>query len=95
MESRAQGSILSPVLFILKINSVMDCIKKAASADGSLFVDDLSLGCAGRSLDCIERQLQSILRALQTCCDDNKKLKTIQKNSKKLSASTLLASIIL
>ena len=49
----------------------MDCIKKAASADGSLFVDDLSLGCAGSSLDCIERQLQSILRALQTWCDEN------------------------
>ena len=66
-----QGSILSPVLFLLKINSVMKCLENTYGSNGSLFVDDLSLGLSGQTLEGVERRLQAVLRTLQTWCDEN------------------------
>ena len=53
-----QGSILSVMLFILKINSI-DVIP--ASFEKSLFVDDFSITCYSRNMASIERQLQLCL----------------------------------
>ena len=64
-----QGSILSVTLFIIKINSIVDCIKPGV--DCSLYVDDFHLCYRSRSMQTIERQLQQQLNKLQEWADEN------------------------
>ena len=67
-EGVPQGSILSVTLFIIKINSLAECIKKGI--DSSLFVDDFGLCYRGQNMDVIERQLQQCINKLQDYTDD-------------------------
>ena len=68
-EGVPQGSILSVTLFIIKINSLAECIKKGI--DSSLFVDDFGLCYRGQNMDVIERQLQQCINKVQDWADDN------------------------
>ena len=64
-----QGSILSVMLFILKINSIADVIP--ASFEKSLFVDDFSITCSSRNMASIERQLWLCLNKVEKWADEN------------------------
>ena len=64
-----QGSILSVMLFILKINSIANVIP--ASFEKSLFVDDISITCSSRNMASIKRQLQFCLNKVETWSDEN------------------------
>ena len=58
-----QGSILSPLLFNLKVNNIVKAVKPGM--ESSLFVDDFSISAKGKTLAGIERQLQLCINELQ------------------------------
>ena len=55
-EGVPQGSILSPTLFTIKINSVIDGLPEGI--EKSLYVDDLTVYCQSSNMALIERCLQ-------------------------------------
>ncbi|KAK6189067.1 hypothetical protein SNE40_005112 [Patella caerulea] len=64
-----QGSILSPTLFAIKINTIPTCLKRGV--DGSLYVDDFQMCYGSTSMQTIERQLQLCLNSIQRWATDN------------------------
>ena len=66
-----QGSILSVTLFIIKINSVTNCLTQCLGTKGSLYVDDLQVCYSGKSMSSIERQLQLCLKKLEKWANEN------------------------
>ena len=64
-----QGSILSPTLFSLKINSIVKCL--SSDIEPSLYVDDFLISYKSKNLNSIERKLQLSLNKLQKWCDEN------------------------
>ena len=64
-----QGSILSPVLFSIKINNIVNSVKKEQNA--SLFVDDFALAARGKTLAGVERQLQLCIDKIQNWVEQN------------------------
>ena len=75
-ENGVQGSILSPVLFNIKINDIVTAVLK--DSESSLFVDDFALCLRGRSLP-------SVIRRLQLCV--NSVNKWVQENGFRFSVS--------
>ena len=63
-----QGSILSVMLFSLKINSIVSCL--LPDIKYFLYVDDLAIYYSSNHMSSIERKLQSLNR-LGRWCDDN------------------------
>ena len=68
-EGVPQGSILSPTLFTVKINSIVDALPEGI--EKSLYVDDLAVYCQSSNMAIIERRLQGCLDKLVTCADEN------------------------
>ena len=69
-EGVPQGSVLSPLLFEIKMNSIAETLSNGV--DGSLFVDDFSVLYRSRgSIDVIERQLQLQLNKLEKWANEN------------------------
>ena len=69
-EGVPQGSILSPILFEIKINSIVNELRQ--NIDGSLYVDDFLVCYRSKSnIDTIERQLQLQLNKLKEWADLN------------------------
>ena len=69
-EGVPQGSILSPLLFEIKINSITNTLKK--DIDSSLYVDDfLILYKSKAKIESIERQLQQQLKKLEIWANEN------------------------
>jgi len=66
-----QGSILSVTLFIVKINSIVEVLPNCSSLHYSLFVDDFSMSCRGRSTPLVQRQLQLCINKVQKWADLN------------------------
>ena len=66
-EGVPQGSILSPTLFTVKINSIVDDLPEGI--EKSLYVDDLAVYCQSSDMAMIERRLQGCLDKLVTCAD--------------------------
>ena len=64
-----QGSILSPLLFNIKINKIVNSTKQ--TIDKSLFVDDFAVCAKGKNLNSIERQLQLSINAIQKWVSEN------------------------
>mgnify|MGYP001553615755 CR=1 FL=1 len=64
-----QGSILSPTLFIVKINSIVKILKPHIHR--TLFVDDFTISYRGRTTQSVQRQLQICLSGLERWCDLN------------------------
>jgi hypothetical protein len=64
-----QGSILSVTLFIIKINSIVGCVRP--EVDNSLFVDDFHRCYRSRNMRAIERKLQHHLNRLAEWADEN------------------------
>ena len=64
-----QGSILSPLLFNIKINKIVSSTKQ--NIDKSLFVDDFAICAKGKNLNSIERQLQLSINAIQKWVGEN------------------------
>ena len=64
-----QGSILSPLLFCVKINEIVKSVQK--DTECALFVDDFALCARGASLARVERQLQLCVRKVQDWIDGN------------------------
>ncbi len=58
-----QGSILSPTLFNLKINSIVNCLSH--DIDPSLYVDDFLISYKSKNLNSIEIKLQLCMRKLE------------------------------
>lgn len=63
-----QGSVISPILFLLMINDLPDNIKQT---DKTLFADDSCLFKSGKNLDSILRKMQDSLNKLTDWCDKN------------------------
>ena len=69
-EGVPQGSILSPILFEIKINSIIDILNTDTS--GTLYVDDFTVAYTSKSnIDCTERHLQQQLNKLETWANEN------------------------
>ena len=68
-EGVPQGSILSPTLFTVKINSII--VSLPQDIEKSLYVDDLAVYCQSSNMAIIERRLQGCLDELVTCADEN------------------------
>ena len=66
-----QGSILSVTLFIVKINSIARILPQSNSFQYSLFVDDFTISCRGRSTNLVQRHLQLCLNRVQEWADNN------------------------
>ena len=64
-----QGSILSPVLFSIKINNIVKAV--TGGTDASLFVDDFALCVRGSALHRVERALQLCVNKVQDWVSDN------------------------
>ena len=64
-----QGSVLSPILFGIQINSITETLKN--NVDCSLYVDDFVVCYRASSIPAIERQLQLQLNTLQRWADTN------------------------
>ncbi len=64
-----QGSILSVILFIVKINSITNCMRPGI--DSSLFVDDFTICYRSTSMITIERKIQQQLSAVERWADEN------------------------
>ena len=64
-----QGSILSPTLFNLKINSIVNCLSQ--DIDPSLYVDDFLISYKSKNLNSMQRKLQLCLKKLEKWCDEN------------------------
>ena len=58
-----QGSILSTTLYIIKINSIMNCLDP--NTDGSLYEDDFCLCCRSTSMCTIDRHLQQCINRIE------------------------------
>ena len=68
-EGVPQGSILSPTLFTVKINSIVDALPEGI--EKFLYVDDLAVFCQSSNMAIIERRLQGCLDKLVTVADEN------------------------
>jgi hypothetical protein len=64
-----QGSILSPLLFNLKINNLVKSVHRGV--EDALFVDDFTIASKGKTLAEIERRLQLCINAIQKWVTDN------------------------
>jgi len=64
-----QGSILSVTLFIVKINSIVEVLPD--SIHRSLFVDDFTISCTGRTTPVVQRQMQLTINKVQDWADKN------------------------
>ena len=64
-----QGSILSPVLFSLKINSIVESVLKGSEA--SLFVDDFALCIRVKFLPHAQRLMQLCVNSVQDWISNN------------------------
>ena len=64
-----QSSILSVMLFSLKINSIVSCLLPDIKC--SLYVDDLAIYYSSSYMPSIERKLQHSLNILGQWCDEN------------------------
>ena len=58
-----QGSILSTILFNIKINNIMNCLDP--KTDGSLYVDDFCMCYRSKSMRTIERHLQQCISKIE------------------------------
>ncbi|GFN84374.1 RNA-directed DNA polymerase from mobile element jockey [Plakobranchus ocellatus] len=65
----AQGSILSPVLFNLKINNIINSVSKHVNA--SLFIDDFAIYAEGKHLQHLERTIQLCINNVQKWVSEN------------------------
>ena len=63
-----QGSILSPTLFNININSIVKCVN---DTDSSLYVDDFGIFYKSKNLENIEFRLQRCLNKVETWATEN------------------------
>ncbi|KAG8176634.1 hypothetical protein JTE90_028616 [Oedothorax gibbosus] len=68
-EGVPQGSVLSVMLFILKINGIVEQLPPAVK--GTLFVDDFQISCASTNMSTVERQLQIAIRKITGWTNNN------------------------
>ena len=64
-----QGSILSPTLFNIKINSIVKNVKLGMEC--SIYADDFLIYYRSKNMSTIERQMQQSLSKLQEWADRN------------------------
>lgn len=62
----AQGSVISPLLFLLMINDLPDCLE---GVESSLFADDSCIFKSGKNLDTILESIQKNLDRISAWCD--------------------------
>ena len=63
-----QGSILSPTLFNIKINNIVNCVN---DTDSSLYVDDFGIFYKSKNIENIEFRLQRCLNKVETWATEN------------------------
>src|SRR5664279_1659424 len=62
----AQGSIISPLLFLIMIDDITD---KLGNVDTALFADDSTIFKAGKNVSYISKEIQKALKEVETWCD--------------------------
>ncbi|GBN89415.1 RNA-directed DNA polymerase from mobile element jockey [Araneus ventricosus] len=78
-EGVPQGSVLSVILFVIKVNEIVQQLPQYVH--GSLYVDDFQIHCAGVNMSFIERQLQTAITAISNWCDKNGFVLSAQKTN--------------
>ncbi|GBN91127.1 RNA-directed DNA polymerase from mobile element jockey [Araneus ventricosus] len=78
-EGVPQGSVLSVILFVIKVNEIVQQLPQYVH--GSLYVDDFQIHCAGVNMSFIERQLQTAITAITNWCDKNGFVLSAQKTN--------------
>lgn len=61
-----QGGILSPILFNIYINDMIEDLLNTGAADVSAYADDIAITCVGRE------SLETAIRVTRAWCDTNK-----------------------
>lgn len=64
-----QGSVLSPTLFLVAMDSVAETIRKPVNM--SLFADDLLIYCSGKNVDTIQGIIQNTISRMETWGNQN------------------------
>ena len=65
-----QGSVLSPLLFIVYINDITENLEPTTNA--SLLVDDVALYTTNSSLDTAQKEMQKSLNSVEEWSERNK-----------------------
>ncbi|GBN86300.1 putative RNA-directed DNA polymerase from transposon BS [Araneus ventricosus] len=78
-EGVPQGSVLSVILFIIKLNGIINHLPQYVHS--SLYVDDLQIYCASVNMSFIERQLQTAVRTITCWANKNGFIISNQKTS--------------
>ncbi|GBN92329.1 putative RNA-directed DNA polymerase from transposon X-element [Araneus ventricosus] len=78
-EGVPQGSVLSVILFIIKLNGIIHHLPQYVH--GSLYVDDLQIYCASVNMSFIERQLQTAVRNITCWANKNGFLSRVKKTN--------------
>ncbi|GBM53584.1 hypothetical protein AVEN_105476-1 [Araneus ventricosus] len=78
-EGVLQGSVLSVVLFVIKINGIINQLPPYVH--GSLFVDYFQIYCASTDMSFIERQIQAAIRQITEWADRNGFVLSVSKTN--------------
>ena len=74
----AQGSVISPLLFLIMINDLPDCLQ---GVESSLFADDSCIFKSGKNLDHIRNSIQENLSKVSDWCNHWGFKINLEKNS--------------